>query len=422
MRKLLVLTAFVMALGFGRGIAAADPITLKMWTFLSSQTSDPRSAALLSIMADFNKSQSEYRVEMQSIDFGRIDNMVIQATAANQGPDIVNVYSDLLSMHIAAKTLTPLDKYIASMSDAEKSDFIVPLTFMTFNGHVMALPWESRAWLYWYRSDLLEKTGAKLPQALDELGSVSGAVTTDSVMGFALGASEGQLGAGTIETFIPLLWGAGGDMVDSKGHAVFNSDAGVKTLTFLRDLITKYKGMRPNVVSMTADDVLSGIKAGTIAMTFQGSHRLSAARNAAATGANLKTAPIPGWTGDKPTPARLAAQTLAIGSTSKHPDGAWKFITFHLGRESQLKFAHAGVMPSRGSSYKDPFFTESPIGKEMQEWSVYAQKFGRMETLPQDYPKLVMPLVRAVQEVLVAGKDPKASLDAASTQYNALHP
>jgi multiple sugar transport system substrate-binding protein len=119
--------------------------------------------------------------------------------------------------------------------------------------------------------------------------------------------------------------------------------------------------------------------------------------------------------------ARLAAQTLAIGSTSKHPDGAWKFIAFHLGQESQVKFAHAGVMPSRSSSYEDPFFTQSPIGKEMQDWSVYAHKYGRMETLPQDYPKLVMPLVRAVQEDLLAGNE-KASLDAASAQYDALHP
>jgi ABC-type glycerol-3-phosphate transport system substrate-binding protein len=285
----------------------------------------------------------------------------------------------------------------------------------------MALPWDSRVWLLWYRSDLLEKSGQKLPQTLEELGRVCGAMTTDQVMGFGMGASDAQLGAGLIETFIPLLWGAGGDMLDSKGQAVFNSPAGVKTLEYLRDLITKYKATRPNVVSMSADDVLSGIKAGTIAATFQGSHRVSAGRAAAATGDNLKTVPIPGWTADKPTPARLAGQTLAIGTGSKHPDGAWKFILFHLGKESQLKFARAGVMPSRRSTYDDAFFTDSPVGKEMKNWSVYAAQYGRMESMPQDYPKLVTPLVHAVQEVLVSGKDPKTSLDAAAAQYNALH-
>lgn len=413
--------AFGLACLLGGGEASAEPATLKLWTLLSAQTTDPRSAALQSIVEDFNKSQSDYRIEIQFIDFARIDNQVIQATAASQGPDIVNVYSDLLPMHVAAKTLMPLDKFLDTLSDGERNDFVLPLKFMTFNSHVMALPWDSRVWLLWYRSDLLEKAGQKLPKTLDELGQAAGAMTTDQVMGYAMGASDAQLGAGLIETFIPLLWGAGGDMLDGSGHAVFNSPAGVRTVEYLRDLVTRYKAMRTNVVSMSADDVLSGIKSGTVATTFQGSHRVSAGRAAAATGDNLKTAPIPGWSADQPTPARLAGQTLAIGAGSKHPEGAWKFILFHLSRESQLKFARAGVMPSRRSTYDDAFFSEAPVGKEMKEWSAYAAQYGRMEAMPQDYPKLVTPLVHAVQEVLVSGKDPKAMLDQAAAQYNALH-
>lgn len=420
-KLILATVALVAIIQGGSTETFASPTTLKMWTLLSAQTSDPRSAALHSIIDDFNKSQSEYQIEVQSIDFGRIDNMVIQATAAGQGPDIVNVYSDLLPMHIAANTIIPLDKYLNALSSQERGDFVVSLKFMTFDSHVMAMPWDSRVWLYWYRSDLFAKAGLQVPRTLDELGKDAGAISTEQVMGFAMGASEGQLGAGVIETFIPLLWGAGGDLLDSSGHAAFNSEAGVKTLSFLRDLISKYRGMRPTVVSLTPDDVLSSVKAGTIATTIQGSHRISAARNAAATGDNLKTAPIPGWTAEKPTPARLSAQTLAIGANSKHGDGAWKFIMYHLSHESQLKFARAGVMPSRQSTYADPFFTETPVGKEMQGWSVYAHDFGRMESMPSDYPKLAGPLAHAVQEVLVTGKDPKAALDAAAAQYNALH-
>lgn len=419
MRRLSKLPAVVaLAAACLGGAAASAQTTLKMWTFLSTAATDPRGAALNSIVADFNASQKDFKVEVQSIDFGRLDNMVIQATAAGQGPDIVNVYSDLLPMHVAAKTLTPLDRFVGTMSEAERNDFVVQLKFMTFDGKVMSLPWDFRAWLMWYRSDLLEKSGQKLPQTLDELAKVGAAVTTDQVMGVTVGASEGQLGAALIESFIPLLWGAGGDMIDANGRAVFNSAAGVRVLTYLRDLVTVHKAMRPTVVSMTADDVLSGVKAGTVAFTFQGNHRLSAGRASQATGNNLKTGPIPGWTADKPTPARLAAQTLGIGASSKHQDGAWKFIQFHLSKESQLKFAKAGVMPSRKTSYADPFFTESDIGKEMQGWSAYAAQHGRMEHLPQDYPKLVTPLVRAAQEVLLQGKDPKVVLDAAAQQYN----
>jgi multiple sugar transport system substrate-binding protein len=346
--------------------------------------------------------------------------MVIQATAANQGPDIVNVYSDLLPTHVAAGTLAPLDKYVATMG--ADNDFVVPLKFMTFDGSLRALPWESRVWLYWYRADLLAKAKQSMPATLDELGLVSGAMTTDNVMGWAFGASEAQLGANTVETFIPLLWGAGGDMLDDKGRALYNSDAGVQVVSYLRDMLTKYKAMRQSVLSMTSDDILSGVKAGTIAGTFQGTHRLSAARASAVTGDNLKAVPIPGVTAGKPTPARIASQTLGIGSSSKNPDGAWKFIQFYLSPASQLKFAKAGVMPSKASSYQDDFFASSATGKEMRGWSQYVKDYGRMETLPGDYSKLVTPLVRAVQKVLLGSSEPKAALDAAAAEYNALHP
>ena len=86
----------------------------------------------------FNKSQSEYEVQIQSINYGRIDNQVIQATAAGEGPDIINVYSDLLPTHIAAKTIVPLDAYVSKMSAAEQNDFVMPLKQFQDGGKQMA--------------------------------------------------------------------------------------------------------------------------------------------------------------------------------------------------------------------------------------------------------------------------------------------
>src|SRR6266704_1969702 len=117
------------ALLAGLVISIAQPLfaatTLKFWTFLTVDSPDPRSAALKSVIEGFNKSQSEYEVQIQSINYGRIDNQVIQATAAGEGPDIINVYSDLLPTHIAAKTIVPLDAYVSKMSAAEQNDEVM---------------------------------------------------------------------------------------------------------------------------------------------------------------------------------------------------------------------------------------------------------------------------------------------------------
>jgi multiple sugar transport system substrate-binding protein len=403
--------------GIAQPLFAATP--LKFWTFLTVDSPDPRSAALKSVIEGFNKSQTEYEVQIQSINYGRIDNQVIQATAAGEGPDIINVYSDLLPTHIAAKTIVPIDSYVSKMSAVEQNDFVMPLKLFQEGGKQMAVPWETRVWLLWYRKDLLAKANLQPPKTLDELGQVAAKLTTPQVMGFAMGASTGNLGAGAYETFIPLLWAAGGDLTDAQGKATFNSDAGVKVLTYLHDLVTKYNGMRTTVVSMTADDMVSSFKAGTAAMVIGGSYRVAAARVGLPADA-LVTAPIPGFTADKPSPARVAGQTLAIGANSKNKDGAWKFIQYYLSAPSQVAFARAGVMPVRASVYKDAFF-QTPQGEETQRWATYARDSGRLTRTPTDFAKLSEGLARAIQEVLLKNADPKKALDAAASEYNAQH-
>jgi len=292
------------------------------WTFLATQGTDPRSTALRNVVESFNKSQTKYAVKVESINFARIDNVVIQSTAAGQGPDILNVYTDQLPMHVAAKTVQPLDAYFTKLPPATQKDFVLDLDFMRYDGKLMALPWETRVWLLWYRKDLLDKASAPPPRTTDELTQTAAKITTDQVMGFGFGASTGALGAGAMEAFVPLFWGAGGQLFDAKGNATVNSDAGVRTLAYFRDLVTKSKGMRASVAAMSVEDALTAVRAGTIGMTVMGSYRVGAARNAAATGANLLTAPVPGWTADKPSPARVGGQTLTIGANCKEPEGA----------------------------------------------------------------------------------------------------
>jgi len=403
----------------GVGAAQAQPKELSFWTFLATSGTDPRSAALSHVVENFNKSQSKYVVKVESINFARIDNVVIQSTAAGQGPDILNVYTDQLPMHVAAKTIMPLDKYFAAMPSGFDKDFVFDLNFMRYDGHLMALPWETRVWLLWYRKDLLDKAGVAPPHNVDELQQVAAKISTDQVMGFGFGASTAALGAGAMEAFIPLFWGAGGTLFDAKGNATVNSEAGVKVLSLMRDMVQKSKGMRSTVASMSVEDTMTAVRSGTLAMTLMGSFRVGAARNAAATGNNLQTGPVPGWSGDTPSPARLAGQTLTIGANSKDPEGAWAFVQYYLSPASQLEFAKAGVMPSRVSSYDDAFFKSDPKASDMKAWTDYGKKYGRMEKTPKDFSKLSEEIAKAMQKVLLQGTDPKAALDEAAAAYNA---
>jgi len=86
---------------------------------------------------------------------------------------------------------------------------------------------------------------------------------------------------------------------------------------------------------------------------------------------------------------------------------------------SQLEFAKAGVMPSRLSTYDDKFFKDDASAKDMQQWTDYAKRYGRMEKTPKDFSKLSEEIAKAIQKVIVQGGDPKAALDEAAQTYNA---
>lgn len=390
---------------------------LKFWTFLATSGSDPRSAALREVVDGFNHSQSSWEVSVESINFARYDNVVIQATAAGQGPDVLNVYTDQLPMHVAAATVAPLDGVLGAGWAEEAKDFAVSPDFMRFGGKLMAVPWEARVWLLWYRQDLLAAAGLAVPKTLAELQAAAAKISDEKMMGFGFGASTGALGSGAIEAFVPIFWGAGGRLFDAQGKTLINSDAGVKTLTWIRDMVNA-GAMKKSVVGMSVEDALTSVKAGTIAMTVMGSYRVGAARASDVTGTKLMTAPVPGWDASKPSPARVASQTLAVGANSKSPDGAWAFIQHYLSPASQLAFARAGVMPSRLSTYNLPEFDKLPGAAELRRWATYLHENGKMEATPKDFSTLSEALATAIQRTVVQGTPPQQALDEAARTYN----
>lgn len=416
-----VVQSFVLGVGLllGAGTPAlgAAKTTITLWTFLNPEAADPRSRALKATVEGFMAENPDIEVKVESIHWGKIDGLAIQAAAAGGGPDVLNVYSVQLTKHVNAKTVAPLNAYVEKWYAQNKHDYIIPLKETQYDGKVMALLWETRVWVLWYRQDLLEKAGAKVPQNLDELARVAQKIGSDRMHGFVVGLSETQLAAAFVETFEPLLWAAGGSLLDAKGRAAFHSPAGQRVMQWIADL-ARTGAMGKAAASMNADDILAGFKAGTVSMSFQGSMRVSAAREAKDVGLMIQTAPVPGFEPGKPAPGMTAGQTLTLGANSKNKDAAWRFMEYYLSPKAQLHFAKAGVVPVRKSVYNDPYF-QTPQGRELIQWRDYIDKHGRVGRYPEDFAKLSELLARAAQDVVLRNVPVKKALDDAAAKYNA---
>ena len=412
-----VVLAVAGLLAVGGPAHGAAKTTITFWTFLNPEAADPRSKALKTAIDGFMAENPDIEVKTESIHWGKIDGLAIQAAAAGGGPDVLNVYSVQLTKHVNAKTVAPLNAYVEKWYSQNKNDYIIPPKETTYDGKVYALLWETRVWVLYYRQDLLEKAGLKVPQTLNELAKAAQKIGSDRLQGFVVGLSDTQLAAAFVETFEPLLWGAGGSLLDAKGKAAFNSPAGQRVMQWIADLV-RTGGMGKGAASMNADDILSGFKAGTIGMSFQGSMRVSAAREAKDIGPMIWTAPMPGFQAGKPSPGMTAGQTLTIGANSKNKDVAWRFIEYFLSAKAQLPFAKAGIVPVRKSVYADPFF-QTPEGREITQWRDYIDKYGRVGRYPEDFAKLSELLARAAQDVVLRNVPVKKALDEAAAKYNA---
>lgn len=399
------------------GASGGEPTALEMWTFIDpSSADDPRGKALKSIVEAYNAQSDNITVTVRSINYAKIDAEVIKATASGQGPDILNVYSNQLPMHVAAKTVQPITDLAKPTLDELGDDFLFPVDGVTFDGQIMAMPWEIRAWLLWYRADMLEKAGLQVPTTLDELGTTAAALQKTGVTGLGIGLSNNGLGASFMEKFIPLTWGNGGEIL-SDGKAVFNDAAGVAAMNTL----VKWKeqgAFGDEVLSMGADEILNGVKAGTIAMALEGSFRVGAARSGEGVGDNLKTAPMPSATAGTPLNTPIAGQTLTIGANAKNPAAAWDFIKYYTSAESQAKFAAAGVLPVLASVYDSPEVKALPNADELKGWLDYIRDYGRPNPVSENFSELSDSLVTGAQQIVFQGADPAETLNRVADAYN----
>ncbi|WP_313560166.1 ABC transporter substrate-binding protein [Ruminiclostridium cellobioparum] len=394
------------------GSAVAEGSDLTLWIFLNPESQeDPRNVVLKNIVDNYNKNNTmKNTVKVESIHYSKFEAQAIQAAAAGTGPDIINVYTDMLKQHIAGGTIQPMTKYA--------EEFIPTLEGYTYsadslkiNNEIYSLPWESRTFVFWYRNDIFKE----VPTSLSGLSKLAGAQSTALAQGFVIGLSDGSKGASFMESFVPFIRSAGGTLFDDSGKAVFNSDAGVQALDYVKSLVDS-KAMDKSTLSLGVDEIIDAFKAGTILSCNAGTQRAAAIR-ASELNDKIVSAPMLGFKDNEPSPAVVAGQSLGIGKFSKNPEASFDFIKAFFTKESQVDWLKAKVLPALKTVYDDQEVKSMANYDELLSWNEYASK-GKVEFYPADYSELSVKLVQAAQNVIFGGKDSKTELDNAANWYN----
>ena len=148
------------------------------------------------------------------------------------------------------------------------------------NGEVMAIAFMQNAQNLFYRRDIFEKHGLKVPTTYAEMLSVAAAIKAkERSIEFPIAQTFAKGFDGGTE-FVNLFAGFGGKMFKS-GTAVpaFNDEAGVKTIELMKSMLPF---MTPNALASNSDDVMNQFQQGKAAMGVLWASRASRMDDAAA--------------------------------------------------------------------------------------------------------------------------------------------
>ena len=126
------------------GLAAAQPVTLRMWM----HEHPPRIAIDKAIIAEFEKANPDIKVQYDVISVAEYSTKLLTAFAAGSGPDLFNNTSTLVTQYFNARILAPID--YAAMGLADEAALLAKyqggFDGIRFQGKLHGVPTELSNW------------------------------------------------------------------------------------------------------------------------------------------------------------------------------------------------------------------------------------------------------------------------------------
>jgi len=163
--------------------------------------------------------------------------------------------------------------------------------------------------------------------------------------------------------FFDLLIQAGGKMADNEGFAAFDSEAGVRTLEYLKSLLEEglvYPGSVNGALGISAQQVYELFCSGTVPMIYSGPFIIPLAHDRNPGKLISYAPPLKNITGRGGH--LVDGSGLALSSKSKYPEIAWEFYKHLTSNKVAKKMVEKLGMPWANTKVNElPSFQADPI-------------------------------------------------------------
>ncbi|GAA1640279.1 extracellular solute-binding protein [Catellatospora bangladeshensis] len=374
-------------------------------------TSDPANEgpAYKQLIADFNKTYPNVKINYQSVPFGEAQNKFKTAAAAKSGaPDILRAEVAWVPEFASLGYLYNLD---GSELLADESDFFAtPMSSNKFDGKTYGVPQVTDSLALMYNKKIFADAGiTEAPKTWADVKTAAETIKAKTKKdGLFINAGGYFL--------LPFIYGEGGDLVDAAGKKiVVNSEANVAGIKVAADLVKSGAAVKPPA-NDSYGTMMTLFKEQKVAMIINGPWEVNNVRNAPAFGGidNLGVAAVPSGSAKAGAPVGGHNYVLWSGMPQEKAAAAIAFVKFMSSAQSQAFLADKlGVLPTRQSAYQIDSVKNNAIIAAFQP--VVASAVAR-PWIPEG-GQFFGPLDTMATEVLIQGKDPKGSLDAVANKY-----
>lgn len=368
-------------------------VTIQWW---DSMTSEATQGALTKIIADYEASHPNVKIERTFVSFADIKNKLLLSSAGNQMPDIVWLDNPDHQAFAAAGILADITKEVTEWGQADNY-FEGPWSSTMYEGKNYGVPIGSNNLALYYNVDMLKAANVEPPKTWDELLEAAKKLTTKDVYGFSMTAVKTE--EGTFQ-FLPLMYQAGSDITN------FNSDGTIEAATLLHNMISN-NYMSKEVLNQKQSDTVVQFSTGKVAMMINGTWQIPLLRKEGKVNWDVVELPV-----NKQGGTILGGENWAITAASKHKDIAFDIIKFANEPENLKSFLQAaGRLPSREDYLNDPFWQEDKQLKVFAD----SMKVAKARAYGPNYPKISDAIQIMLQEVITGAKSPENAVkDAAA--------
>ena len=389
--------------------SAMAQTTLTMW--YHGAGNEVEAKIINQIVSDFNASQSDWAVELESFPQAAYNDSVVAGALAGNLPDILDVDGPVMPNWAWSGYLQPLQ-----IDESKIADFL-PGTKGMWDGKLYSIGlWDAAVSLV-SRKSILEELGLRTPTldepwTRDEFMAALEAAKASGKYEFAFDPGMAWTGEWYPYAFSPFLQSFGGDIIDrttyTTAEGALNGDAALAFGEWWQSLFTEGYAQ----AAQDPADRDSGFANGKYAFSWNGNWAALGSLSAFDDAIFL---PAPDF-GNGPK-IGAASWQFGISAKSEHPDGASAFIEFALQDKYLTAFSDGiGLIPPTPASAAAS--VNYKAGGPMEVFYELSAQQALVRPVTPGYVVAAKVFEKAIGDI-ANGADVAATLDAAVDEIDA---